>query len=49
MFKLLMGRAPTRQISRYIAEHRLHETTPDSNVYEIPYFFKDFILSNDMC
>ena len=49
IFKLLLGRAPTLQISQFIADNNLHETTPDSNVYEIPYFFKDFILSNDMC
>jgi len=49
IFKLLLGRAPSQSISEYIAEHKLHETTPDSNVYEVPYFFKDYILSNDMC
>lgn len=49
MFKLLLGRAPTQSISKYIAENNLHETSANNNVYEIPYFFKDFILSNDMC
>lgn len=49
MFKLILGRAPSPKISKYIADHRLHEAKAGSNVYEIPYFFKDFILSDDMC
>ena len=49
MFKLLLGRAPTQRISQYIADNSLHEISAESNVYEVPYFFKDFILSNDMC
>lgn len=49
MFKLLLGRAPTQHISKYIAEHNLQDLSATNNVYEIPYFFKDFILSNDMC
>jgi len=49
IFKLLLGRAPSQQISQFIEDNKLHETTPDSNVYEVPYFFKDYILSNDMC
>jgi hypothetical protein len=27
----------------------LHDKSPDANVYNIPYFFKDYILSNDIC
>ena len=49
MFKLLLGRAPTQYISKYIAEHNLQDLSANNNVYEIPYFFRDFILSNDMC
>lgn len=49
LFKLLLGRAPSVQIANFIAEHRLHEQKTDSNVYDVPYFFKDYILSNDMC
>ena len=49
MFKLLMGRAPTATISLYIAENNLQEVSADANVYETPFFFDDFILSNDMC
>lgn len=46
---MLLGHAPSPSISQYIADNNLHETSPDSNVYEVPYFFKDYILSNDMC
>ena len=49
IFKLLLGRAPTPEISQYIEDHKMHEVSAESNVYEIPYFFKDFIVSNDMC
>lgn len=49
LFKLLLGRAPSQKISNYIAENKLHEYNTDSNVYEVPYFFKDYILSNDLC
>ena len=49
LFKLLLGRPPSLSISDYIAKKRLNERSPDSNVYEVPYFFKDYILSNDMC
>lgn len=27
----------------------MHIVDEKSNVYEIPYFFKDFVLSNDIC
>ena len=49
LFKLILGRAPTQQISHYIAENKMHIIDKQSNVYEIPYFFKDFVLSNDIC
>lgn len=29
-------------------EKRLHEVTPKQNVYQVPPFFKNYILSNDM-
>ena len=45
---MLLGRAPSPEISKYIDENNLHETSPVSNVYEVPYFFKDYILSNDI-
>jgi len=36
-------------ISEYIHKKRLTEKTPAANVYTVPFFFKDYILSNDMC
>lgn len=49
MYRLLIGAPPSLAIAEHIAKKRLNEKSPDSNVYEVPYFFKDYILSNDMC
>jgi serine/threonine protein kinase len=48
IFKLLTGQAPSSKISKDISEKRLHANTPSQNVFNVPIFFKDFILSNDM-
>jgi hypothetical protein len=37
------------EISDHISKKRLHEKSPELNVYDVPYFLKDYILSNDMC
>jgi len=49
LYRLLTGVPPDSTVPEYIAKKRLNERSPDSNVYEVPYFFKDYILSNDMC
>ena len=49
LYKLLLGAPPSPDVSDYINKKRLNEKTPNSNVYDVPYFLKDFILSNDMC
>lgn len=49
LFRLLMGQPPSPEISDHIHKKRLNDKTPDANVYEVPFFLKDFILSNDMC
>jgi serine/threonine protein kinase len=49
LYKLLIGVSPSLDISDFICKKRLNEKSPDSNVYEVPFFFKDYILSNDMC
>jgi len=49
LYRLLLGAPPGEDVSEHIAKHRLNEKSPASNVYQVPYFFKDFILSNDMC
>ena len=48
IFKLLTGRAPSPKISKHIAEKRLHANSPDQNVFNVPSFFRDYVLSNDM-
>lgn len=48
IFKLLTGFAPPAKISKEIAEKRLHANTPSQNVFNLPLFFQDYILSNDM-
>jgi len=45
---MLLGVSPSARILKYISEHRLHENSPEQNVYNVPPFFKDYILSNDM-
>ncbi len=44
-----MGVPPNLDISENISKKRLHEKSPETNVYQVPYFFQDYILSNDMC
>ena len=48
IFKLLTGNAPHSKISKEIAEKQLHRNTPSQNVFNLPLFFQDYILSNDM-
>ena len=49
LFRLLLGVPPSPEIAEHIAKNRLSDKTPKSNVYEVPYFLNDFVLSNDMC
>lgn len=49
LYRLLLSVPPSLTLAEYIAKKRLNEKSPDSNVYEVPYFFKDYILSNDIC
>ena len=49
MYKLLIGKAPSPKISKYIAEKMLHLNVPQhDNVFNVPKFFKNYVLSNDM-
>jgi len=49
IYKLLVGKAPNAKISKYIAEKQFHLNVPqDDNVYPIPAFFKNYVLSNDI-
>jgi len=49
LYRLLLGVSPILEIAEHISKKRLHERSPELNVYEIPYFFKNYVLSNDMC
>ena len=48
IFQLLLGQPPSQKTIKFINDNRLHENTPKGNVYKVPPFFKDYILSNDM-
>lgn len=49
LYKLFIGTAPDIEISNHISKKRLWEKSPDQNVFIVPYFFENLILSNDMC
>lgn len=49
MYKLLTGKAPNYKISKFIAEKEFHLNDPSQdNVFTVPAFFRNFILSNDI-
>lgn len=48
MFKLLLGTSPTSRVLNFIQDRNSQEMTPEQNVYTVPPFFKDCIISNDM-
>ena len=49
LYRLLIGSPPPTEISDHVLKKRLFEKTPDLNVFNVPYFFEGYILSNDMC
>lgn len=49
LFRLLLGVPPTLDISEYISKKRLELKRPSDNVFEVPFFLKDYIISNEMC
>ena len=49
LHRCLLGLAPAPQIADYIAKERLQDHSPESNIYEEPYFMKGRVLSNQMC
>lgn len=48
LYKVLVGQTPTHKIAKQINEQKLHEQSPNGNVYEVPFFVKHKILSNEM-
>lgn len=49
LYRMLIGTPPPHEVSEHISKKRLNQRSPTSNVYEVPYFFQGYILSNDMC
>jgi len=46
LHRCLLGSSPAAAISEHIAKERLQEHSPESNIYEEPYFMKGRVLSN---
>jgi len=49
LYRLLRGKPPPSEVPEQIASNHMHERSPDANVFEVPYFLKGCILSNEMC
>ena len=48
LYSLLLGTPPDPVVSQRIAHENMHQDSPDNNVYNIPYFLQNRIISNDM-
>ena len=48
MYRLLLGAAPDSEISKRINSEKMHLDDPDNNVYNVPYFLKNRVISNEM-
>lgn len=49
MFRLLLDSPPPKKVSEHISMHNLDNETPNNNVFNVPYFCEDFIMSNELC
>lgn len=49
LFRLLLGVAPDSEISRRINLDKMHLEDPEQNVFKVPFFLENRILSNEMC
>ena len=49
LYKILIGVPPPAKVPQLIGQKRLHEHVPEQNVYEVPFFAQNRVLSNDMC
>jgi len=49
LYRILTGSTPSQDIAKKINEKRLQDFSPNSNVYEVPFFVKNRVLSNEMC
>lgn len=48
LYSLLLGEAPDPSVSQRIFEENMHLDSPENNVYHIPYFLENRIVSNEM-
>ena len=49
LFRLLLDSPPPKEVTEDIHEQKMHKENPDDTVFNIPYFCKDFIMSNELC
>jgi serine/threonine protein kinase len=49
MFRLLLDAPPTKEVNEYISGKNLDNESPNNNVFKVPYFCEDFIMSNELC
>jgi serine/threonine protein kinase len=49
LFRLLLDSPPPKEVTEDISEQKLQKETPEHNVFNSPYFCKDFIMSNELC
>ena len=49
MFRLLLDSPPPKEVSEHISINNLDNESPNNNVFKVPYFCEDFILSNELC
>ena len=49
LYKILIGSSPNYSIADAIGSKNLQDHSPSANIYEVPFFAKDRVLSNEMC
>jgi len=48
LYSLLLGSPPETSVSHRISAENMHLDSPENNVYKIPYFLENRIVSNEM-
>ena len=49
LYRCLLGDTPDTQIAAQITKNNLHTKLPSENIYNLPFFAKKKIMSNEMC
>jgi hypothetical protein len=49
MFKLLFGYPPPLSVTEQIDSLRLHQQHPERNIFDVPFFAKKRVISDDLC